>query len=270
MSALLKAHCAQRDYLIDLSGGEVAPAERVAALCHRQSGIGAEGYLHVAKRGADLHVTCLNDRGVATRPSGNDLLALAACLDADAPRTVHTAAGPVTFGPDARGYRLALGPAILPAGEIAQRDGFDCAVTITGLAHQRPALSVTVASPHVVIALPDDTDLSALPWLAASDIEIDPAPREGATSCLVIPSAGASGMLGAGELRVIDRERGEVPSSVFAAGAAAHALRTWAGGAGPTSWQMRAYGGDVWVEFDGDAIDVIAPAQVIAEVSPRG
>lgn len=274
---LTKAHATANDFLLyaDLAGvSEPLADAEVRRLCDRRLGIGADGLIRIAPaREGDFFMDYRNADGSYAEMCGNGIRAMAAYLrerglhEFSAPARIETRGGIVTVNAVAGGFRVAMGRAILPAREIAERDGFDVAVTIAGIAGQRPGLSVALPNPHVVVALPDAANLAALPWLAEADVQIDPAPRAGTNVELVVPGGETSDGHGVIDMRVIERGVGETRSCGTGACAAAFAVRHWAGAGAPAIWQVRVPGGTLIVEIDGEDVYLTGPAELVADVT---
>lgn len=274
---LTKAHATANDFLLyaDLAGvSEPLTDAEVRRLCDRRLGIGADGLIRIAPaREGDFFMDYRNADGSYAEMCGNGIRAMAAYLrerglhEFSAPARIETRGGIVTVEVVAGGFRVAMGRAIMPARDIAERDGFDVAVTIAGIAGQRPGLSVALPNPHVVVALPDAADLAALPWLSEADVQIDPAPRAGTNVELVVPGGETSDGQGVIDMRVIERGVGETRSCGTGACAAAFAVRHWAGAGAPAIWQVRVPGGTLVVEIDGEDVYLTGPAELVADVT---
>lgn len=278
---LTKVHATANDFLIHADLADMTrahtPAQppltpaQIMRLCHRYRGVGADGYIRLTSSDcADVAMECWHGDGSRAAAFGNGARAVAAYLDArgwkDNSLRIHTPAGIITVCRARDGYRVDLGAAQLADGTAAAHEGFDTAVTITGVSGQRPGLAVSLLGPHVVVALPGD--LAELPWLAHGDIQADPAQPEGTHIELVVPAGENADGEGVLDMRVIEFGVGETLSSGTGAAAAAFAVRHWAGAGAPSVWQVRQPGGLLRVEIEGTSVSVSGSSDVVADIQP--
>ena len=159
---LTKHHGLENDFLVllDLPGETVVTPELARALCHRRTGIGADGLLHAQEGadGADLDLTVWNADGSVAETSGNGLRCLAqAAVDAGiAGSEMRVQTGgeirSLTVEPeDAPGRRrvsVSMGlPRVFDAGPAAFR-----ALQPVGASR---AARVDTGNPHLVVVVPD-------------------------------------------------------------------------------------------------------------------
>ena len=217
---LTKHHGLGNDFLVllDLDGTALLTAEQAVALCHRRTGIGADGLLRVTAGtgGAQVTMELLNADGSRAEMSGNGIRCLAqavfqAGVAAPPELTVATDAGLRTVrvlspsDDDPRRQRMSvdMGPTkvIGPEPELVGGDVVD-------------ALRVDVGNPHVVLRwggahLPDHDELVAIGGA------IDAATPGGANVEIVLPHGSA------GELDMVVFERGVGPTLACGTGACA-------------------------------------------------
>lgn len=162
----LKGHGTQNDFVIlpDAAGGLELTPERVAALCDRQRGLGADGVLRVVRSSAlpgdvpgtedsaaEWFMDYRNADGSAAEMCGNGVRVFARYLVESGLETrrefvVGTRAGdrPVQVHPDLS-VTVAMGPARITGASVAVVDGRE----LSGVA-------VDVGNPHLVSTLDDD------------------------------------------------------------------------------------------------------------------
>jgi diaminopimelate epimerase len=215
---LTKHHGLGNDFLVllDVDGTRPVSPEEAAALCHRRTGLGADGLLRGTSgtAGAQLTMELLNADGSTAEMSGNGIRCLAQAAFqaglADPPMlTVATDAGRRTVrvvstsGPRTHRMSVDMGQAkvVGPEPEWVEGDVLDAA-------------RVDVGNPHVVLrwggaTLPHRDDLIAI------GSRIDDATPGGTNVEILIPSADA------GELDMVVYERGVGPTLACGTGACA-------------------------------------------------
>jgi diaminopimelate epimerase len=215
---LTKHHGLGNDFLVllDLANRHpVGPADAVA-LCHRRTGIGADGLIRVTGGSGSTHVTMqlLNADGSEAEMSGNGIRCLAqavfqAGLVEPPVLRVSTAAGLRTV--------TALGPA--GAGtesfsvEMGQaKVGADEPEWVTGPVLR--ATRVDVGNPHLVLHWPAE-QLPGRDDLIAMGSRIDELTPGGSNTEIVRPGPGP------GELTMVVYERGVGPTQACGTGACA-------------------------------------------------
>ncbi|MCU1557538.1 MAG: diaminopimelate epimerase [Microbacteriaceae bacterium] len=161
---------------------------------------------------------------------------------------------------NASGFQVDLGRWSLDGGEPLVR--------AKNLQVARPGLGITIANPHVVVALSSDdeleaADLSFIPVL-------DPEPPLGANIEFVVPADPlVKDGIGRIRMRVHERGSGETLSCGTGAAAAALATRYWAGAGAPNQWRVEVPGGSLgvrmWAAEDGEHVSLSGPADLVFE-----
>jgi diaminopimelate epimerase len=282
--AFTKGHGTENDFVLvpDLEGVLELTSERTAALADRHAGIGGDGVIRVAPTATATEPDVLaqassarwfmdyrNADGSLAEMCGNGTRVFAAYLRREGLETadefaIATRAGTkvVRFeSPDL--IAVNLGPWQLAQPHIADAEGFDALVHVTGL-DPLSALSLDLGNPHTVVALPEPVDLDAIDLFHPP--VVNPEPPHGTNVELVRP-------LGAGHIRMRVHERGvgETRSCGTGAAAAALATRYWAGGTLDT-WTVDVPGGRLRVRaLPGDEVELAGPAVLVADgVTPLG
>ncbi|CAG7845844.1 Diaminopimelate epimerase [Pseudoclavibacter triregionum] len=259
-----KAQATGNDFVViaDPDGAlELAP-ERVARLCDRRFGVGADGLIRAVRserieagrallgsrpdaewfmdyRNADgsiaemcgngvrAYVRFLLETGLAQLPEGGSI-------------AIGTRAGVRDVVRVEGGFETDMGPWRLAGGEpLVSADGIDVA---------RPGLGIDVGNPHVVVALAGADELEELELHRAPGI--DPAPDHGANVEFVVPGEPlVSGGVGMVRMRVHERGSGETLSCGTGAVATALAVRTWAGSGAPDRWIVDVPGGRLGIRM---------------------
>ncbi|MFD4959254.1 diaminopimelate epimerase [Microbacterium sp. NPDC058389] len=265
--AFTKGHGTGNDFVIvpDPDGALDLSDDQVAVLCDRRFGIGGDGILRVvraaaiaegaeaAAAGAEWFMDYRNADGSKAEMCGNGVRVFVRYLvdvgwaDLDAgPLAVGTRAGVKTVTRNERGYEVDLG--------AWQVDESEVLVRTRGGGAPRPGVGIDVGNPHVVVALPDESELEALD-LAVQPL-LSPEPPHGANIEFVVPSDPlVHEGVGAIRMRVFERGVGETLSCGTGVAAAALAVRHWAGPAAPDRWVVDVPGGTLGVrmpEVDGE------------------
>jgi diaminopimelate epimerase len=204
--------------LLDLDGTHPVSPEQAAALCHRRTGLGADGLLRAtaATDGAEVTMQLLNADGSLAEMSGNGIRCLAqavfqARVATPPVLTVATAAGlrtvTVLAQPDAHTHRMSvdMGHAKVVGAEPEWVEG-----------DVLDAIRVDVGNPHVVLRWAG-AELPDADVLIAIGARIDAATPGGANVEIVVPSATA------GDLDMVVYERGVGPTLACGTGACATA-----------------------------------------------
>ncbi|WP_061964476.1 diaminopimelate epimerase [Demequina aurantiaca] len=276
-----KGHGTRNDFVLifDEHGDVDVTAEMARELCDRRGGIGGDGLIRAVRAGnldagADFapdtwFMDYWNADGSTSEMCGNGARVFAAYVEREADEdlrsglTIGTRGGPRTLtGLDNGHYAVGMGTWAL--GEAPE--GFDAEVTVQGLAHPHPALSVDVGNPHHVVALPSLEALEALDLSNAPVVE--PVPPHGSNVEFVVTRGGSlvDGVpRGRVRMRVHERGSGETQSCGTGACAVALAVREWAGEAAPTVWDVEVPGGLVTVRIVGDQTVLEGPAALIAD-----
>ena len=253
--------------------------ERVRWLADRHVGVGADGVIRAVRSSSmdDIEVTPAvwfmdyrNADGSVSEMCGNGVRVFAKYLleerlvepDADGAIEIGTRAGTkrVIVGADADGadeFSVAMGEFTI---------GDDLAlVSSVGLDVARPALSVNVGNPHLVVTLAEESELERLQL--AVPPKTDPEPADGANIEFTVPGD-ISDDLGEITMRVHERGVGETLSCGTGAVAAAMAMRHWANDAGkldtaPNVWRVHVPGGTLTVAAEGTAATLTGPAALV-------
>ena len=238
---LTKHHGLGNDFLVvlDLDGTHpVGPADAVA-LCHRRTGIGADGLLHVtaAAGDADVSMALFNADGSRAEMSGNGIRCLAQAVF-----QAEVAPPPV--------LRVATDAGLRTVRFVAQRSSATQRMSVVmGQAKvvdpdaDRPspavrrAARVDVGNPHLVLEWSGD-ELPATDVLVALAAPIDEATPGGANVEVIIIRA-------EGAIDMVVYERGVGPTQACGTGACAVAAAVHEWGLGGLSTTVRMPGGPV-------------------------
>ncbi|GAA3529824.1 diaminopimelate epimerase [Amycolatopsis ultiminotia] len=255
----LKGHGTQNDFVLlpDLCGRLDLTTERVAALCDRQRGLGADGVLRVVRASAlgvasegEWFMDYRNADGSIAEMCGNGVRVFArylvdAGLAGQGGFTVGTRAGdrPVTVHPD-RSVTVHMGPATITG----------TSVTVVG---GRPfsGVAVDVGNPHLVSVL--DDDVAVLDLRDQPDFDHDVFPS-GVNLEFV-------NVLGDGALRMRVHERGVGETRACGTGtvaAVAAALHLAGTDAGESTVDIP--GGRVLVTVERGSATLTGPAEIVA------
>jgi len=142
---------------------------------------------------------------------------------------------------------------------VANEKGFDAMVKVRG--HDpMPGLSLDLGNPHVVVALPDSADLTALDLTEAPEVHPEPA---GGTNVEFVRPIGPGHIA----MRVHERGVGETRSCGTGAAAAALAIRWWAGADTATDvWRVDVPGGTLRVRaLPRQQVELAGPAALVAD-----
>lgn len=264
--AFTKGHGTGNDFVIvpDPDGALDLTDDQVAVLCDRRFGIGGDGILRVvrttvidegaqaAASGAEWFMDYRNADGSKAEMCGNGVRVFVRYLvdvgwaDVDgAPLAIGTRAGVKTVTRSdgtlgEKGYEVDLGPFTVDESGVLVRT--------RGGGAPRPGIGIDVGNPHVVVALPDESELEALD-LAAQPL-LNPEPPHGANIEFVVPSDPlVREGVGSIRMRVFERGVGETLSCGTGVAAAALAVRHWAGPAAPDHWVVEVPGGTLGVRM---------------------
>ncbi len=294
-----KGHGTENDFVLvsDPDGALELSPERVAAICDRHAGIGADGVIRVVRSracgdpageqalsedpAAEWFMDYRNSDGSAAEMCGNGVRVFAAylvreglvdesLLGPDGPGLVIASRGGVKrvhrridgwFSVDMGRWRIVGGAAALA-------DGFDALVGVRGLDVSRPGLTLDLGNPHTVLALAERSELDTVDLTVAPVVE--PTPPHGTNVELIVtldPEHGPTGTVGRLAMRVHERGVGETRSCGTGACAAALAARVWGGVGSPDRWLVDVPGGQVEVRMlDGDErVELSGPAVLVAD-----
>lgn len=264
---LSKLHGLGNDFLVLLDDGSSGPVgtERARALCHRRTGVGADGLIRSTRRAAGVvSFELLNADGSAAEMSGNGArcLGLAAARagwweDRSQPLTLITSVGERRLDwqvgdlEDAQ-LRVAMG-AVTPLGDPAKAGE---GRTATGGEARWTSWAVRVGNPHSVVLI--DGPMPAVDVLEGTLGGIDPGADLNFEFAVRGPEVGA--------LTMVVRERGAGWTQACGTGSVAAA---WA--AHQHGWVGRLVtvhnpGGSVQVDLSEPTARLIGPATFVATV----
>jgi diaminopimelate epimerase len=278
-----KGHGTGNDFVLfsDPEGETELTPTRIAAVCDRHFGVGADGLIRAVRsdRLADGAAALAEDPqatwfmdywnadGSPSEMCGNGIRVFVRYL---------VDQGLVDLGPDEwipigtrAGVRRvrALGNGNFEADlGVWRLDGAEPLVRAKNLPVARPGLGIDVGNPHVVVALADDAELDGLD-LAYLPI-LEPQPQAGANVEFVVPAEPlVEGDRGRIRMRVHERGSGETLSCGTGAVASALAVRYWAGQGAPDEWVVQVPGGVVGVRMsaqsDGEHVLLSGPAELV-------
>ena len=275
-----KGHGTGNDFVLILDrAGQYALSElEIAELCDRNFGIGADGVIFVVETQHSQEVAHLlqeepaakwfmdyrNADGSKGEMCGNGARVFArfllennlAELFDGSTLPIATRAGIKDITQTANGFAVDLGRWKVSNDEVLVR--------AAGLQVARPALSINIGNPHVVVALADLEELEALDLTKAPLIE--PAPKDGANVEFVVLDEplikdGVAGIT----MRVFERGVGETLSCGTGIAAAAIAIRDYAGNT-QNFWRVKVPGGEVGVRIfpteEGEHAGISGPAEL--------
>ncbi|GAA4989782.1 diaminopimelate epimerase [Kineococcus glutinatus] len=277
--AFAKGHGTANDFVLvpDPAGDWDPDPARVAAICARRTGIGADGLIRAVRSAsleagaalageAEWFMDYRNSDGSLSEMCGNGIRVYAEYLlregfvppEAGDGRWwgIGTRAGlkRVRREPDGR-WTAHMGPWRLVGGAAAARAASDALVGVPGLdGVPRPGLSLDLGNPHTVVALAGTDELAAADLTRAPVVE--PAPPHGTNVELVVPLSGVDvtgdsrADVGEVVMRVHERGSGETQSCGTGACAAALATRLWAGEGAPDVWWVDVPGGRLVVTVE--------------------
>lgn len=269
-----KGHGTGNDFVViaDPDGALELSNDQVAILCDRRFGIGADGILRVVRSAAiaegavtpdaEWFMDYRNGDGTAAEMCGNGIrvflrylldMGLATLAPGETIR-IGTRNGTLPMTLDELGYEVDLGPFRIEPGDVLVR--------AKGLPVPRPGLGVDVGNPHVVVALPSESELDGLDLTAVP--QLHPEPRAGANVEFVVPADPlVQDGIGSIRMRVFERGVGETLSCGTGAAAAALAVREWAGFSAPDRWTVNVPGGTVGVRVANGHVFLAGPATLV-------
>ncbi len=275
-----KGHGTGNDFVLILDrAGQFSLTElEIAELCDRNFGIGGDGVIFVVETQHSQEVAHLleeepsakwfmdyrNADGSKGEMCGNGARVFAryllennlAELFDGSTLPIATRAGIKDITQTANGFAVDLGRWKVSNEEVLVR--------AAGLPVARPALSINIGNPHVVVALADMDELDALDLTKAPVLE--PAPRDGANVEFVVLDEplikdGVAGIT----MRVFERGVGETLSCGTGIAASAIAVRDYAGNT-QNSWRVKVPGGEVGVRIfpteEGEHAGISGPAEL--------
>lgn len=275
------------DFLVfvDPENSSELTSEDIARLCDRRLGIGADGLIRAVRSAAvpegarvlaevpeaEWFMDYVTATGATEAYSANGLRAMARVLTdlhlVDLPKGETLSIGTRVGVKDVQrnstgGFQTDLGRWRLVGGEPT--------VEANGLEVARPGLGIEVGTPHVVVALSSEAELSDVDLRDAPVTE--PAHPDGLSIAFVVPEEPlVKNGVGQLRMRAYERDLGETQSSGTAAAAVALAVRHWAGEGAPHHWRVTAPGGALQIRMfpteEGEHIGQAGPAEVVFSTS---
>jgi diaminopimelate epimerase len=233
---LTKHHGLANDFLVVLD--QPADADLARRLCHRRTGIGADGLIRADTTRTPIVMELWNADGSRAEMSGNGIRCLAQAL-VDAGRVAE---GDATIATDAGERWVHIGGEHEPGTRTVTVDMGPA----TGAVDDRVQATVSMGNPHTVLLL---DALDVLPHEDASrNVEfVRPGPEPDAVT-----------------MRVVERGVGETQACGTGACAAAWAANRW--GLVGTVVTVHQPGGDALVELKEDTILLTGPTTRIARI----
>jgi diaminopimelate epimerase len=248
LRSLQKWHGAGNDFLVDVNGDseQFWTSERVAAVCDRTTGVGADGLL-VASSSDPITMTLFNADGSIAEMSGNGARCFAGAVRRATGATwnellVDTMAGVKTVQLEMTSDTTGRGSVAM--GEVTLGNDLDGA---WGVAY--------VGNPHVVVR--DDPSMSDL---AREELAEKLAAQLGGANVEFVTVLAD----GHASLRVIERGVGWTQACGTGTCAVAAVLRR--DGLAKDHVTVENPGGTLEVQFDGDRVTLSGPLQFIADV----
>jgi diaminopimelate epimerase len=277
-----KGHGTGNDFvlILDPDGALEITSGKIAEICDRHFGIGADGLIRVVRSenlpegkailaeddAAEWFMDYYNADGSVAEMCGNGSRVFARYLTeknlvtlADGQTlSIGTRAGVRDLQRNFAGFAVDMGRWRLGADDIT--------VSASHLEVARPSQAINVGNPHVVVALASASELDDLNLSVAPVLE--PAPDHGANVEFVVP---ADPMVKDGvghiRMRVFERGVGETLSCGTGIVAAALATRHWAGKDAPNLWQVTVPGGTLGVRMfateDGEHVGLSGAAVLV-------
>lgn len=257
--------------------------EQISRICDRHFGIGSDGFIFVTQTKSSPEVEHLlqedpaaewfmdyrNADGSKAEMCGNGIRVFAKYLVEKSlvkivegqTLPVATRAGIKDLTETANGFAVDLGRWAI--------DENDYLVHARGLDVPRPALSLNLGNPHLVVALAEPSELAALELAAAPAAE--PKPVNGANfEFVVVSDPLVKDGVASITMRVHERGVGETLSCGTGVAAAALAIRHYAGN-GQNNWKVAVPGGELGVRMfpteDGEHVAISGPAVLSYEGS---
>lgn len=267
-----KGHGTGNDFVLftDAEAEVDLTEDRVKFLADRHIGVGGDGVIRAARTAAidesqaavaEWFMDYRNGDGSIAEMCGNGVRVFAhyliseglAAADAKGMLPIATRDGvkPVRVLGQGR-YEVGMGEFRIAENETL--------VSAEGISVARPALSVDVGNPHLVVALAKEIELQSLDLTRAPGL--DPAPHHGANVEFVVPGE-VTQERGAIAMRVHERGVGETQSCGTGAVAAAMATRHWIGEGAPNTWSVSVPGGELVIVATGSTATLAGPAELV-------
>jgi len=264
--------------VLDPAGELNLDAKQISALCDRNFGIGADGFIRVIKSeslpegAASLaevpeaiwFMDYYNADGSIAEMCGNGVRVFARYLTEKGlvdlaegeTLSVGTRAGVKDLQRNMAGFAVDMGRWKLESDEVL--------VQADNLEVSRPGQGINMGNPHVVVALAHKSELDGLQLLDAPIL--NPTAPNGANVEFVVPEDVKNGV-GYISMRVFERGVGETLSCGTGICAAALATRHWAGVGAPNTWQVTVPGGTLGVRMfpteDGEHVGLSGAAELV-------
>lgn len=276
-----KGHGTGQDFVLitDEAGSVQLTPEQVRALCHRRTGIGADGLIRAVRtravpEGADLlsiepaahwFMDAWNAAGEPIPMSGNGIRVFVAyLLEEGLVEPVRGETIPIATRAGIRDVLLGAAGFTVDLGRW--RLGKERLVAATGLDVARPGLGILIGEPHVVTALADEAELAGLNLDEAPRFEPELAGVGGAEFVVPADPFLADGV-GHIHMRGHATGSGEAPSTGGGVAAAALAFRHWGGEQMPHRWSITTPGGRLAVRMfateEGEHVSLSGPAEIV-------
>ncbi|HEY5265764.1 MAG TPA: diaminopimelate epimerase [Acidimicrobiales bacterium] len=248
LRSLQKWHGAGNDFLVDVQEHGFSPwwtPERARSICHRTSGVGADGLL-VATLGTDVSMTLYNADGSIAEMSGNGIRCFAAAVRRATGATwdlldVHTAAGIKSVSLT---MSATSGWGSVAMGDVTFEETIEGAYGVAN-----------VGNPHVVV-------LDEPSWSEADCEEM----AEKFSARLGGANVEFLSVLGEDRLSIRVIERGVGWTQACGTGSCAVAALARRGGLSGDAVTVENPGGSLFVEFDGSGVTLSGPVQFVADV----
>ena len=256
---LAKAHAYGNDFLYVryADTGEADPVPLARQICHRCTGIGADGLILFDERADGAAMRLINSDGSPSEVSGNGVRGLAALLAFERGMTsgqlrIHTDAGEKTLdllGTEC-GYRF-----LFRAHMGAVRDVRDVTLDVAGLGRVH-AVRLDIGNPQCVVVA-DGLDPELLPVLGPA-LQVHPEFPEGVN----VEVAHAETR---DRVRILIWERGCGPTLSSGTGSCASAIAARHRGLVDDDIEVIARGGSQRVVLQGDEVWLTGWAEVVAQ-----
>ncbi|SPT53906.1 Diaminopimelate epimerase [Actinomyces bovis] len=304
---LLKGHSTGKDFLllIDPDCQVSLTSGQVASICNRRTGIGADGFVRVARTSAlpgaeafakavpeaQWFMDCYQADGSVAEICGNDSELFAHVLDAEGlcpipdggSLIIATRSGARAITRAGELWTVDMGSATLrrPEGAVADAslEGWDTLVELPGLDGHRAALSLSLPTAHVVVALADEAELDSVDFagLTGSEtLDLLPVPPDGSNLDVVVPLGADEedgALVGRARVRSLEHGVGEAQSSGTGCCAVAVALHEWEGEGAPQDYLLEVPGGSLGVHVGTDpwapgaTVLLTGPAQITGRIT---
>jgi diaminopimelate epimerase len=254
--SVVKGHAYGNDFLLvpesEVAGQNLEQLSQ--AICHRHTGMGADGLMLYAYDGDHVHMRLFNADGSASEVSGNGVRCLAALVVRDRPATtkvtIDTLAGPKVLDLVARrGGALRFRASMGQPQDIRQLDLDAAGETIR-------AVALSVGNPQCVV-LNDWPDAARFQALGPALEHHPQFPNRTNVSFVQSETPG--------RIRILIWERGVGPTTASGTGACGAAVAAAAYGGASRDIEVISPGGSQRVEWRDEAIYLTGWAQLVFE-----